>query len=519
MASRRSNYGIRLFADGGDKVVRTFTEIGEKGTQAFGRVAGSARNADQGLDRASKRIQSISVTLNDWDELMRSMAVGYGIYQSIAPMVGLFANFEDALIAVGKTTNLSGKALASFGDDIQNLSEGLPNTAVELLQIAQSAGQVGINGHANLVKFTETVARLGVSSNLAGEEAVMALARLLEVTKESADQVEVLASVVVALGNNFAVTEREIALTANEVGRAVAMFRVSSAEAAALAATIAALGIQAELGGSAMGRLMRAIDKTVRRGGEDLERLSKLTGESGDTLRRVFAEDSVMAISMFLSGLGRVIERGDNATKTLAEFGLQGEEILKVLPVLAQRSDRLTEALRLQKGEAGKAHALHRESSEALKSLSAEWGKLTNTVKAHVTDMVEKFAPALKRAMKELRYKLGSDDPEFDHRRQWEEKEALLERELALKKKIAGLEKSIAGGPRFGSGSFVGGQLIRAQKELKAVEQSLSKIAQIARTDPLPDAPQKGKRTIACGGGTETAVKRSDAIDKGFLDV
>jgi len=63
-----------------------------------------------------------------------------------------FARYEKALVGVAKTTGLAGKELEVFSDDIKGLSKELKGGAssIELLNIAEAAGQLGVSGSANL---------------------------------------------------------------------------------------------------------------------------------------------------------------------------------------------------------------------------------------------------------------------------------------------------------------------------------------------------------------------------------
>lgn len=290
--------------------------------------------------------------------------------------------FETGLVGVGKTADLSGRALESFGKSIIGLSKNIPVATSELLSIAQAAGQLGVKGSDNILIFTDTVAKLGTASNLAGEEAATVLARMLNVTGEAVDSVDVLASVIVALGNTSAATEREIARHATMIAQSTAVFNTSSAEAAGLGAALASLGARAELGGSALGRAFRAMDASIRQSGRQLEYLSELTGKTDDEITQLFRKDAVGAFQLFLQGLGKVIENGGDATQTLKQFGLQGEEILKILPTLAKNYDIVARSLRTARGELENTTALEEEATRAFETLESRMKMLGNTIVA-----------------------------------------------------------------------------------------------------------------------------------------
>lgn len=358
------------------------------------RINGSAKNFLEELDKVQKKTKDLEKVLGT---TAKASAIAFaGFAGSIAALTKSFADYETALIGVGKTTNIEGKKLQDFGKQFQKLSDNVPLATNELLGIAQAAGQLGVTGEKNLLKFTETVAKLGVATDLSGEQAATTLTRILNATGEGIDTIDTFGSVIVALGNNFAATESEIARMANEVARATGVFGVSAAEAAALGTAMKSVGIQAELGGSAVGKTFRTIDELVRKGGSGLEKLAKLTGVTGDQFKKTFEQDSVAGFKLFIDGLGNVVANGGSAALALEQFGLKGDEINKVLPILAKNSDLVGSALATAAKETENATALNLEAEKAFASLTSEKQKLINAATDLATEIGAELAPTIK---------------------------------------------------------------------------------------------------------------------------
>ena len=157
---------------------------------------------------------AVNTSLNrTGDAAIRLRRLIAGVFTVTALTLGIraavrgFADYENRLIGVGKTTGIAGADLEMLGAEVRLLARDLPVATTELLEIAQAAGQLGVQGTDNILIFTRTVGQLGLASNLAGEEAATTLARLLSVTGESVAEVDRLGSVIVRLGNNFAATE------------------------------------------------------------------------------------------------------------------------------------------------------------------------------------------------------------------------------------------------------------------------------------------------------------------------
>ena len=215
-------------------------------------IKGSAKDFINELDKVKKSTKDLEKVLST---TAKTSAIAFaGFAAAIALTTSEFIDYEKALVGVGKTTDIEGKKLDAFGKKFQKLSETIPVSTNELLGIAQADGQLGVKGEKDLLLFTETIAKLGVATDLTGEQAATSLTRILNVTGQSIEEIPKLGSVIVALGNNFAATESEIVKVANEVARSTSVFGVSASQAAGLSAALKSVGIQAQLGGSVVGK-------------------------------------------------------------------------------------------------------------------------------------------------------------------------------------------------------------------------------------------------------------------------
>ena len=386
---------IDLRTRGGQRTKTELVGVGQSGQRALQRIAGAAQPASAGLLAVSRASAATRGAFRSLSGQVGGLIAAYAGLSGLRRSVQLFADFDEGLIAVAKTTDLSRDEVREFGRSITDLSKRIPVAAKELLDIGATAGQLGVSGSRDLLRFTDTVAKLGRASNLAGEEAATSLARMLNVTGENIGEVGRLASVIVRLGNNMAVTEREIARMATEVSLATTNFRVGTTAASAIGAAMASVGIRAELGGSAVGRAFRTINSAVLSGGGQLERLSRIAGVTGDELVRVFKQDSVAAFNLFLKGLARIQSQGADVAVELKAIGLGGEEINKVLPVLASRFDLLSAAQRMAADEARNTTALNKEAEAAFKSFSNQMRLLQNNAEAALRVLGAELAPAI----------------------------------------------------------------------------------------------------------------------------
>lgn len=307
-----------------------------------------------------------------------------------------FAKYETQLIKVGKTADISGKELDNFGKDVVALSAKIPLSTNELLELSASAAQLGVKGKDNILKFTETVAKLGTATNIVGEEGAQQIARLLNITGEGVGTVDRFASVITRLGNNVAATEAEILSMASRVGKATAQFDIGTTAVLGISAALKEIGIEAELGGSAIGRTFFQIQDAVFKGGEALTTFSAITGKSGAELKKIFQEDATQAFQLFIDGLHKL--PADQVATAMSSMGLEGVRLIEVVGTLAKRSELLSTNLAMASDEAVKQTALDQEFNRAVVSLENSF----KFMKAEVVNLAAALGKDLAPAAGEL---------------------------------------------------------------------------------------------------------------------
>ncbi len=312
--------------------------------------------ARKSTDKCAKSIDEFGnetkKSVNNLDALSSALTSA-GIVQGLEKIGEAFVKcaeasiaYESALTGVEKTTDLSAEQLAVMSDSLKELSADIPMTAAELARIAENAGQLGI-ANDYIIDFTATMADLGVATNLSGEQAAQTFAKFSNITGMAQKDFERLGSAVVALGNNNATTEADIADMAIRLASAGTLAKLSEPEILALATAMSSVGIEAEAGGTAMTQTLSAIEKAVASGGESLEQFARIAGMSSDEFTQKWKTSPIEAIQAFISGLGNLESQGENATIVLDEMGLSGIRQSNMLKSLALASDKVTGAVAL----------------------------------------------------------------------------------------------------------------------------------------------------------------------------
>ena len=261
--------------------------------------------------------------------------------ESIKECIDASADFNQALTGVAKTTNLSGDNLTQFGERLKDLATKIPLTTTELAEIAEMAGQLGIK-EKDLLAFTETMAALTVSTNIAGAEGAENLARFMNIMGTSQDQVDRLGASIVDLGNNFATTEAEILAMAMNLAGAGKQVGLTEADLLGIATAISSVGIAAGKGGTAFSKMLINMAVAVDTNSDKLEDFAKIAGMTTEEFSKLFKEDTIGVINEFFKGLGNGSE---SAIEKLTEMGVTEVRLRDTMLRLANSSTLLSDAV------------------------------------------------------------------------------------------------------------------------------------------------------------------------------
>lgn len=321
--------------------------------------------------------------------------------QTVKSGVENYGELEAAITKVEKTTGNAREAVVKMAAELKDLSENVtPTSTNELLLMAEVAGQLGTKSTEDILNLVAAADALGLSTNLAGDEAATMLARILGMTQEGIPQIQNLSSSVVALGNDFAVTEADIVSMTKEIVTGTREINLGSAASAAFGATLAELGQPAERSRTAIQKLGAAINEASKKGGDDLESLTKITGKTAEQIEKDLGTAPEKVLVAFLEGLKKVKQEGGLVSDSLKAMGIEGTEATSVLSVLADGTDRLKTALELS-NEAYIAGDYHmKEAAKAYADQESAIGRLQNKFHSLTTSIGEAFSDEVDTAIR-----------------------------------------------------------------------------------------------------------------------
>ena len=312
----------------------------EKGVKAAEKVANAERwqQTGKGLKEVGESIDTITKPI----QYAATAALGLGSASAIAAV-----QFEDNFANVKKTVDGTPEQLEDIRQKIIQMSttgvnghSAIPQTTAELNELAAAGGQLGITTD-NIVDFTEVMAQMGSATNLVGEEGAATLARFQNVMGVGQNEIRNIGSAIVDLGNNSATTESEIAEMALRMGKYGSSVRMSAADVLGYSAALSSLGIEAQMGGSAIGRTWLSIEKAVANGGEGLKAFAKYSGKSAKEFKEQWNTDSSGAFNGLLKGL----QSAENLTLALDDLGINNTQDIQAMMALVNGYDLVTESV------------------------------------------------------------------------------------------------------------------------------------------------------------------------------
>ena len=359
-----------MVSGGGQEIARFYAVLGAD-TSAFN--AGVAQAQSTWSRFGQSMLQGVGIGAGFAAVTTAVRALSSGIQASVGNVIA----YETAFTGIRKTVDGTAEDFAQLDKNIRGMATTLPVGRVELANIGQAAGQLGVRGVENITKFTETIAKISRATNLTSEAAATGFARFANVMGTPISQVDILASGVVALGNNMATTESEILEFGSRISGAGKIAGLTEGQVFSLGAALASIGVEAEAGGSAASMALLAFNEVVAKGGDELELLAAVSGMTSQQFVKAWKDDAFGAFVAFEKGLG---QSGDQASIVLDNLGLGGIRTGRALLGLAQNTDLLTNALGHYEEGAEDANALNEEFAKFADTTANKIAVMKNNV-------------------------------------------------------------------------------------------------------------------------------------------
>lgn len=397
------------------------------------------KKAGEGIENFGEKASKIGSTMTK-TVTMPIVAIG-------TAAVKAQIDYESAFAGVRKTVDATEEQFEELSQGIRDMSTQMPQSAIEIAGVAEAAGQLGIKTE-NILGFTKSMVMLGDSTNMSSDEAATSLARLANITQMPQDEFEKLGSVIVNLGNNLATTESEIIEMGLRLAGAGKQIGLSEAEILGLAGAFSSVGIEAEMGGSAISKVMVKMQAATTIGSEQAQKLTEITGMSirelellasnnsqefkelansigmttteinsivksaneledfgkiagmtGDEFKKAFEEDATTAIIAFIRGLGNAESAGSSAIEMLEEMGIKEVRLRDSLLRAANAGNLLEDSINMGTKAWEDNTALANEANQRYATTESQIKILKNEIMDMAREIGVELLPLVKDGM------------------------------------------------------------------------------------------------------------------------
>ncbi len=336
-----------------------------------------ALGAIQGFER---KIDSVGKKLED---------VGGSLTKKVTlPIIGGFVaaikgagDLEAGMIGVQKTTGLANGEITNLKKSFLSFGGENAVSVGSLVETAKVAGQLGLESAAEIEKFTKTFAKLEIASDrtVQGELGATAFAKFIDLSGESIDAAEGIASSITALGNTSKTNEGRILSTSQQIVKSTARFGLGAANILGIATALDEVGVEAEVSGSTLQKFYNELDIATKSGSENQSLFAKTTGLSVDEIKKLQKTDPSKILLKFVDGLNKINKDGGDTASLLKDLRLGEIRTSGALQALAANSDKVANKMRLANEALIANTALNDEAKAANRGFNASMTRMGNS--------------------------------------------------------------------------------------------------------------------------------------------
>lgn len=317
----------------------------------------SLTNETNGVGKASNGVF--------WSLKAGRLAVGAAVTWAIVAVwkfaseaIDVSISYESAFAGVRKTVDATEEEFDQLNQTLKDMET--PTTFEELAHIMELGGQLGI-AQENLAWFTETMDKLAVSTNLTSEEAATLWAQFANITWMDMKNIDRWGSTIVKLWNNMATTEADIVNFSSRIAAAWHSFWMSEADIMAIASTFTSLGVEAEMGWTAVSKVLNDMKTSIATSSPKVEKYAKLLGTTTKGFKEMMKNDPTWTFVKFNQALA---DSGENLNSVLASLWMKDVRLNDAFGRIAWNVDLLTNALDMANDGREENIALTNEASQ-----------------------------------------------------------------------------------------------------------------------------------------------------------
>ncbi|WP_162343235.1 phage tail tape measure protein [Cyclobacterium salsum] len=358
-------------------------------TARYRELDGRARATGSSLQRMAGRFNHYIGVLT------AGFATMFAAVSGIRKTINDFAEFDDKLADVMKTTNLTKEEVRELNEELKNIDTRTSQN--DLLGLSRVAGKLGIQGREDILGFVRASDQIGValSEDLGGdvEAAITQVGKLVDIFK--IDEGVPLEDALLKVGS--AINELGMASTANE-GYIVEFTRrmagvgplanVSINDLMGMAATLDSLGQTSEVSTTALSKLFLEMAKNS-------DVFAKYASMDASGFRELLNSDANEAFLRVLEGVRNNSDGLTNLADTLGDLGQDGGRVIGVLGSLANNTEKLRQQQELSNQAFERGTSLTEEFGIKNETAQAKLEKARKGLQNMVVELGEKLMPVM----------------------------------------------------------------------------------------------------------------------------
>ena len=350
------------------------------------------------LDAMARKMQTINDRVSNAGKTAFSIGrktalVGIAIAAPLVVAGKAAVQFEDKLADIAKTTGLEGKGLATFGDDLLEMSTKTRSSVDDLLKIGEIGGRLGI-AQKDLKSFVTEADKFSVAlgSDFSGG-VESAITEVGKVTKLFSDTKNLdIGSGLRKAGSSFnalsakGVNVEGLTDFALRVGALPEVMRPTLASSAALGATLQKAGVDAQIGASGFSNF-------ITNAAEKLPLFAQQMGISVAEAQKLINTDTATFFAQFSNSLKGV--PADELAKRFKKLGINSLEVQKTVGAVSGSFGTYNELLGISNAEMKNGTSILNEYNTKNNTTAAQMQKLKNTAQSLLITIGNALLPVI----------------------------------------------------------------------------------------------------------------------------
>ncbi|MBR4314065.1 MAG: phage tail tape measure protein, partial [Lachnospiraceae bacterium] len=384
---------------------QTRTELARQDLERFTEAHEKAIKAE---DNHAIKLNTLSYVLSDLAATLAKKACK-ALVDFTKETINTGMQFESAFAGVKKVTSGTEEDFKKLETEIRKTALEKPISADQLASIYQMGSQLGI-AKDSLKDFSNSIIDLAKTSDLTEEAGATMIAQYANVTGLKPEEYRKFASTLSYLGSTTATTESTIMDFASRISGSAKLIGMSHQEILALSTALGSVGINAEMGGSAISKIMNSIDVAVDKNSKELQTWAQVAGVSSSEFASKWKTNVSEAFQDVLTGMTKFKDEGGSLNLLLEELDIKNIRQTETLKKLANASELLAEDMSKANDEWEKAAFLGDSAGQVYNTVESQMQLLRNSFAEMQISIYEGLKEPLAEAMKELSNLLKSNE-------------------------------------------------------------------------------------------------------------